>query len=100
MLASTTNGGKQAAVLTEVEAKRAVFERKKWKFKKPNGDTVIVRHLLEKIAAWVKTFQSVGDVAVQFDPIHAALPWAAFRFLLQTVVSDVEVFGVLMSDCT
>ncbi|CAG9956002.1 unnamed protein product [Clonostachys rosea f. rosea IK726] len=27
-------------------------------------------------------FKEVGDIAVNFDPVHAALPWAAFRFLL------------------
>ncbi|KAK7974466.1 hypothetical protein PG989_016314 [Apiospora arundinis] len=88
----------QEAVLKEVEAQRAVSERKKWKFKSPNGDTVIVRHVLEKIAGWIKTFESVGDVAASFDPVHAALPWAAFRFLLRTFVSDIEVFGALLSD--
>jgi hypothetical protein len=28
-------------------------------------------------------FKQVGDVAVQYDPAHAALPWAGIRFLLQ-----------------
>jgi hypothetical protein len=27
-------------------------------------------------------FMVVGDVAVNFDPVHAALPWAAVRFVL------------------
>ena len=28
-------------------------------------------------------FKEVGDIAVQYDPGHAALPWAAIRFFLQ-----------------
>jgi hypothetical protein len=38
---------------------------------------------LEKIIAWVIKFKEVGDLAVQYDPIHAALPWAGVRFFLQ-----------------
>lgn len=32
---------------------------------------------------WVNKFKEVVDVAIQYDPVHAALPWAAVRFLLQ-----------------
>jgi len=32
---------------------------------------------------WVKKFRDVGDVVVQYDPTHAALPWAGVRLLLQ-----------------
>ncbi|KAF7908683.1 uncharacterized protein EAF01_004438 [Botrytis porri] len=35
-----------------------------------------------------KMFKSVGDIFVQYDPVHASLPWAVVRFLLQAVVSD------------
>lgn len=52
----------------------------------PNGETFLVRDVLEKIAKWVKKFVEVGDVAAQYDPGHAALPWAALRLILQ--VSD------------
>lgn len=48
-----------------------------------NGETFFVRDVLEKIAKWVKRFVEVGDVAVQLDPSHAALPWAALRLVLQ-----------------
>ena len=32
-------------------------------------------------------------MAVQYDPGHATLPWAAIRFVLQASVSSVETFG-------
>ncbi|KAK8876902.1 ankyrin 1 [Apiospora arundinis] len=86
------------AVLQLVSKQREESRSKQWQFKKPNGDTIIVRHVLGKIALWIKSIQSVGDVAVSFDPVHAALPWAAFRFLLQAAVSDIEVSGTLLSD--
>ncbi|KAL9634405.1 MAG: hypothetical protein Q9164_004107 [Protoblastenia rupestris] len=43
-----------------------------------------------KIAKWIQKFISVGDVAMQYDPTHAALPWAAVRFVLQACISDVQ----------
>ena len=42
-----------------------------------------LRHVLDSIVSWVKKFISIGDVAVQYNPAHAALPWAALRFVLQ-----------------
>jgi hypothetical protein len=38
---------------------------------------------LGRVERQVDTFKQIGDVAVQYDPAHAALPWAGIRFLLQ-----------------
>ncbi|CAH0027573.1 unnamed protein product [Clonostachys rhizophaga] len=35
----------------------------------------------KKTIAVLNRFVAVGDVAVSFDPVHAALPWAAVRFV-------------------
>ncbi|KAF4465241.1 hypothetical protein FALBO_7913 [Fusarium albosuccineum] len=35
------------------------------------------------IVKWLDKFKGIGDVAVAFDPIDAALPWAAFQLVLQ-----------------
>jgi hypothetical protein len=32
---------------------------------------------------WVDKFKTIGDNAIQYDPAHAALPWAGVRFILQ-----------------
>lgn len=85
-------------MLKEIEAKRDLAARKRWKFKKPNGDVVVVRDVLEKTARWINRFKETGDVIAQYDPVHLSLPWAAFRFLLQTTVSEVEVFGAMADD--
>lgn len=33
----------------------------------------------------------IGDVAVSFDPIHAALPWTAFRAVIMVSVPLISV---------
>nr|POF13582.1 vegetative incompatibility protein het-e-1 [Quercus suber] len=42
----------------------------------PNGESFFVRDILEKMSRRVKKFVAVGDTVVQYDPGHAALPWA------------------------
>jgi hypothetical protein len=34
------------------------------------------------VAFWVDKVKETGDIIVQFDPVHASLPWAGARFLL------------------
>ena len=55
---------------------------KRWKLEL-NGKEIILTEITDKIIGWIDRFKIVGDIACQFDPVHAALPWAAFRFLLQ-----------------
>lgn len=49
------------------------------------GDDIVLRDIAMKIMHWVDKFKQIGDIVVQYDPGHAALPWAAFRFLLQVL---------------
>ena len=58
---------------------------KRWRCRRPGrgGETVILRDLFGKIANWLNRFKEIGDIVVQYDPSHAALPWAGVRFLLQ-----------------
>lgn len=70
-------------VLEAVEKKKLLCLKKRWKYQKSNGEVIILRDLLEKVVVWVNKFKDVVDVAVQYDPLHAALPWAAVRLLLQ-----------------
>ncbi|KAF4963269.1 hypothetical protein FSARC_8707 [Fusarium sarcochroum] len=87
-----------AAVLNAAENQRSISLRKRWKFKRSNGEVVIVRDVLEKIAKWVDCFKTVGDTAVQFDASNASLPWAAVRLLLQVTVNDVQQYGTMTQD--
>jgi ankyrin repeat domain-containing protein 50 len=44
---------------------------------------VILRDVAGKMIFWLNKFKDIGDIAVNFDPIHASLPWAGVRLLLQ-----------------
>ena len=57
--------------------------KKKWRYTRKSGETVIVSDLFGKVIRWIDLFKQVGDAAAQYDPVHAALPWAGVRFLLQ-----------------
>jgi hypothetical protein len=69
--------------LKEAQQKRQLCAQKRWTFKKRNGEVIVLRDVVEKIIVWVEKFIAVGDAAMQFDPVHAAPAWAAFRFVLQ-----------------
>src|SRR6266536_5101393 len=70
-------------VLAEVEEKKQLCMQNRWKFKRSNGENVVIRDVFEKITRWVDKFKQIGDTAAQYDPVHTALPWAGVRFLLQ-----------------
>jgi len=55
---------------------------KDWKFQF-KGEEVVMRDIGMKILHWIDRFKQIGDIIVQHDPGHAALPWAGFRFLLK-----------------
>lgn len=74
-------------VLVAAEEKRQECIKKQWKYKKSNGRIIIIRDLFDKILKWVDTFKQIGDIAVQYDPGHATLPWAGVRFILQVGLS-------------
>lgn len=70
-------------VVNLAEDKKEQCIRKRWTIKKRKGGTLILRDVFEKIAVWAQKFREIGDIAVQYDPVHAALPWAGVRLLLQ-----------------
>lgn len=58
-------------------------DRNAWKIPVQGGRHIILRDVAAKIIGWLNTFKAVGDTAVQYDPVSAALPWAAVRFFIQ-----------------
>ncbi|ORY16076.1 hypothetical protein BCR34DRAFT_584541 [Clohesyomyces aquaticus] len=82
-------------VLAATEERKEECKRKRWKVKF-RGKAIILRDLLDKVAVWIHKFVAVGDNAVQYDPGHAALPWAAVRFILKATVNEVEIFGAIL----
>ena len=68
------------------DKKRECLERQ-WRVKRSGGKpSIVLRDVFAKIAIWVEKFVQVGDVAVSYDPGHAALPWAGIRLLLKVRV--------------
>lgn len=58
--------------------------KKQWiLYTNKNGEKVMVREVFDRMSGWISKFKEVGDIAVQYDPSHAALPWAAVRFFLE-----------------
>lgn len=68
--------------INAVEEKRQQCAAKGWKIKR-DGKAIPVRDIFGRMVSWINKFKEVGDIAVQYDPAHAALPWAAVRLLLQ-----------------
>lgn len=70
-------------LLNEVQESEKEGAKKRWQLSRTNGKVVNVRDVFGKIAGCIQKFKEVGDNVVQYDPGHAALPWAAVRFVLQ-----------------
>ncbi len=80
-------------ILTETARDECVAKR--WHFRRPDtGETIILRDVFGKIVSWINLFKQIGDSAVQYDPQHAALPWAGIRFVLQ-----VRIYPYLLAIC-
>jgi hypothetical protein len=62
--------------------KQNEVDDKRWRFEL-HGRKIIMRDVVHKVVKWLDLFKQVGDVAVQYDPGHAALPWAGVRFMLE-----------------
>lgn len=71
--------------LAAARQKRLDCESKRWTFTFA-GRMVILKEEADKIVRWLDRFKAVGDVAVNADPVHAGLPWAGVRFLLEVRV--------------
>ncbi|KAJ9263161.1 hypothetical protein DTO195F2_3139 [Paecilomyces variotii] len=87
------------AALKVAEDKRQLSLKKRWRKRGPGGgEDIIVRDIMEKIVQWIRRFREIGDTMVQYDPGHAALPWAAVRFLLQSAINDMDVHTAMVQD--
>ncbi|KAK8210552.1 hypothetical protein IWZ01DRAFT_282754 [Phyllosticta capitalensis] len=79
-------------VLEATDLKKRVFLEKRTKISF-GGREFVLRDILSKLAVWTTQFVAIGDAIVQYDPGHAALPWAAIRFLLLVTVKEDNTYG-------
>lgn len=57
------------------------------KIRTRKGELVPLRRYFDKLTKVLIQFREIGDTLVQYDPGHAALPWAGVRLLLNVSVS-------------
>jgi hypothetical protein len=50
------------------------------------GREFILKEEADKVICWLNRVKQVGDVVVNVDPVHAGLPWAGIRLLLEVRV--------------
>ena len=65
------------------EEKKKLFGAKERVIMRANKPPIVVLEQIDKILGSVERFIQIGDCAVQYDPTHAALPWACIKFFLQ-----------------
>ncbi|KAF0328745.1 hypothetical protein GQ607_004157 [Colletotrichum asianum] len=79
------------SLISQAEEKQEELEKNRHSFSLGAGKHKLeLRPLFENMIKWIDKFKGIGDVVSSFDPVHAALPWAAFRFVLQHLVAEQE----------
>lgn len=57
------------------------FIKERSRFHRPGcGQTVILRDLFSKMLVWIARVKEIGDIVVQYDPVHAALSRLVYAF--------------------
>ncbi|KAI8297340.1 hypothetical protein K4K59_003517 [Colletotrichum sp. SAR11_240] len=78
-------------LISEAHKKQEELEKGRHSFiLKAGKHKLELRPVFENMIKWIDKFKGIGDVVSSFDPVHAALPWAAFRFVLQHLVAEHE----------
>ncbi|KAI9763081.1 MAG: hypothetical protein M1840_000928 [Geoglossum simile] len=98
-LVDFTNRDRSAVLrdlLVLTEQKKAFCIEGRLTFTRKNGQVVVLRDLFDKITTWIEKFIEIGNIIAQYDPGHAALPWAGIRFILQVAVNESQKFGALL----
>lgn len=78
--------------MTAVQEKKKRCEEERWRFVF-KGHEYVLCDVADKVYTWLDRFKQIGDIAVNVDPLHAGLPWAGIRVLVQ--VRQCSIFMVL-----
>ena len=82
------------AVQRIAEDKRDASIQKRWKFKSPNGEIIILRDVLEKITKWIIRFKGNLSISWIFEVSRSRLPWSVNHIHSRLLEPD---FGPLAS---
>jgi hypothetical protein len=69
-------------IYQDVQEKKKKFQEDRWKITF-NGHEFVLCDVADRVCAWLDKLKQIGDIAVNVDPLHAGLPWAGIRLLLQ-----------------
>ncbi|KAF3936556.1 hypothetical protein ABW19_dt0202736 [Dactylella cylindrospora] len=83
------------SVISSAEDARDLARDRAWKVQW-KGEPIVIRDVMDKIITWVDKFKTIGDLAVQYNPGAASLPWVGVRFFLQIIVQDFENRAALL----
>ena len=53
-----------------------------WRKLKSGAKEIDVQESAGRLVGWITKFKEVEDIVVQYDPVHAALPWVGVRYML------------------
>jgi hypothetical protein len=81
-------------ILEAAQEKQKTCDDKRWTFT-ILARTVRLREEADKVILWIDRFKSVGNIVVNADPIHAGLPWAGIRLLLEVQSHTTTPFCLL-----
>ncbi|KAJ5721659.1 uncharacterized protein N7483_009593 [Penicillium malachiteum] len=78
--------------LDNIRAKQEECEKKFWKVSF-GGEDIVLRDYTTKILGWL---EKAGDIAIQFAPANASLPWEIVKSLMEIPVNEGEQMGALL----
>jgi hypothetical protein len=71
----------------------------KWEVKVGNK-TIALREKVDKVIVFINKFKETGTAIASIDPVHAGVPWAAVRALLEIAVANQNQMQALMDGIT
>ncbi|AEO64672.1 uncharacterized protein THITE_74764 [Thermothielavioides terrestris NRRL 8126] len=81
-------------LLNLVKKKQEECERKFWRLRVGDHEIVLRDYAATIVGCW----QKIGDIAIQFAPPQASIPWSAVKALLQiTVTESAQMYALLAS---
>ncbi|KAL8671416.1 MAG: hypothetical protein Q9168_004089 [Polycauliona sp. 1 TL-2023] len=60
------------------------------------GSKYTYREVCDKVSSYAKKFEFVGDMVTQAEPVYAALPWTAIRFIINCAVGESETYHTIL----
>ncbi|KAL8850879.1 MAG: hypothetical protein Q9221_004192 [Calogaya cf. arnoldii] len=60
------------------------------------GSKYTYREVCDKVSSYAQQFGFVGDMVTQAEPVYAALPWTAIRFIINCAVGESETYHTIL----